>query len=146
MEDNLSTALVPAPTVKVERPRDPATGKFLTKRDKLSAQKNEQRTRDFLYERDPEDRKRRIDTINQKLYEMVKRGADSDKAISGAVKAAEALLARGFGRVRPSDAELDRLVKHPVSIVIVPAMEGIKPMEERKKPTEPIFADAEIIS
>lgn len=70
------------------------------------------------------------------------------KALMAAVKAFEVLMARAYGKVQPSDQELGALERAGVKIVVVQPPELNHPMvtdQEKKKPEQPSFADAEVI-
>jgi hypothetical protein len=136
------TALAKTEHKAVTRAKD-AQGRFISKKDRLGSEKYTIKRREFLEGRDPNNpKKTRVEVVDEKLYELVQLGTTDPKYSTAAVNAAKQLAERAHGRTPPSDKELDRLTTFPVKMVIVPPMEGIRPMEERPPgPRKPNFAE-----
>lgn len=144
-------ALVPAPLkTKIERLKD-SKGRFISKRDKTSSAKTEQETRDFLHSKEPGSKKKRLEEMNAELFELVKLGKSDAKYATASVNAAKLLYERAYGRAAENEKDADRHTKFPITMVYIAIPEimhpePVEPYDQRKKPTEPIFADAEVIS
>jgi hypothetical protein len=124
-----------------------ANGRFV-KHTTFSAQKDAKEAQRFLAQKDPETGMSRKQSLREAVYKGAIKAADEPKALGNAVKAVQ-MFEDESGHTKAKNELLSDQshIQQPVKIVIIPFIEGIKPMEERPaEKTRPSFADAEVIS